>query len=464
MSKKSKGQIFTPEYLVKDILNFAHYCTKEILRKNIIDHSCGTGAFLKEVVFRYCSVFLEYSNNLDELKQELQLYIHGIELDKDAYIICINDLNQTVEQFGLADVHWDILNTDALSCTKFNGKMDFVVGNPPYVRVHNLEDYDAVKSFSFADNGMTDLYIVFFELGFNMLSPIGIMCIITPSSWLSSGAGKTLRKYISSKKNLSGIIDLEHFQAFEATTYTMISRFESINQNLVEYNTYNGEKHFVGNLLYEDFIINDKFYFLPQNELRKISKLYSSSVEKRAFVKNGFATLADKIFIGNFDFSECTIDVIKASSGKWFKCFYPYDKDGKPLSLEFIKEQFPSAYNYIITQKEILLKRDAEDSQNWHLFGRTQALSDVKKYKIAINSIIKDIESIKLNEVHSGKGVYSGLYILTDIDFSRIESILKSDEFIQYVKALKNYKSGGYYTFSSKELELYINYKIGGLL
>ena len=51
-------------------------------------------------------------------------------------------------------------------------------------------------------------------------------------------------------------------------------------------------------------------------------------------VKNGFATLADKVFIGDFDFTEGTIDILKASTGKWSKCIYPYDKKGKPLLLK----------------------------------------------------------------------------------------------------------------------------------
>lgn len=44
----------------------------------------------------------------------------------------------------------DILNQDALSVSCFDGKMDFVVGNPPYVRVHNLADrYHNVKHLRF---------------------------------------------------------------------------------------------------------------------------------------------------------------------------------------------------------------------------------------------------------------------------------------------------------------------------
>ena len=94
------------------------------------------------------------------------------------------------------------------------------------------------------------------------------------------------------------------------------------------------------------------------------------------------------------------------------------------------------------------------------LFGRTQAIRDVAVNKYAINTIIKNKNSIHLEIVAAGKGVYSGLYILTDIDWEIIKDLIISDDFICYIKMLKNYKSGGYYTYSSKDLEQYLNYKL----
>ena len=177
-------------------------------------------------------------------------------------------------------------------------------------------------------------------------------------------------------------------------------------------------------------------------------------------MKNGFATLADKVFIGDFDFNEGTIEILKASTGKWSKCIYPYDNMGKPLPLDFFKEN-QEAYLHLLDNVEKLSKgRDIEGDQYWYLFGRTQALKDVSKMKYAINTIIKDRNSIKLEKVPEGKGLYSGLYILTDIEFEEIQELIYSIDFIDYIKLLKNYKSGGYYTFASKDLEQYLNYKL----
>ena len=462
---KQHGRVYTPDYLVKVILDFGGYDKLDIIKKHVIDNSCGDGAFLKEIVKRYCNKFLKESNDLEELKGELEMFIHGIELDAEECKSCIQNLNILVAEFGLSNIKWDIINADTLSIDKYNGKMDFVFGNPPYVRVHNLENsYDTVKKFRFAEQGMTDLFIVFFEIGFKMLSKDGVMCLITPSSWLSSKAGNNLRKYIKQHKNLSGLIDLEHYQPFEATTYTLISRFQnSKHLENIEYNNFDENlltKYFQSNLSLEEISIGDYFYLSDSDKLSELREIKTGYSYQYVYVKNGFATLADKVFIGDFDFNEGTIDILKASTGKWSKCIYPYNNQGRPLTLENFKKN-KLAYMQLLSHIDQLSKsRDIEGDEYWYLFGRTQALKDVSKMKYAINTIIKDQNSIKLEKVPAGKGIYSGLYILTEIEFEEIEQLIYSDDFVAYIKSLKNYKSGGYYTFTSKDLEQYLNFKL----
>lgn len=462
---KQHGRVYTPDYLVKVILDFGGYDNSAILKKHVIDNSCGDGAFLQEIVKRYCSTFLEKHQNLNELKSDLETFVHGIELDADECRSCIQNLDKIVAEFGILAVQWDIINADTLTFDKFNRGMDYVFGNPPYVRVHNLEkSYDAVKQYKFAEGGMTDLFIVFFEIGFNMLSKDGMMCLITPSSWLSSKAGKNLRKHIQVFDNLSGLIDLEHFQPFEATTYTLISRFQNPKSfDKIEYCTFdegNHKKRFENFLSLREMKIGDCFYLANREKLSELRVIRTEHSYPYVSVKNGFATLADKVFIGDFDFKKGTIDILKASTGKWSKCIYPYDKTGKPLSLEdFMKNK--KAYQQLLFHSDKLTKgRDIDDDKYWYLFGRTQALKDVSKMKYAINTIVKDKNSIKLEKVTEGKGLYSGLYILTEIEFEEIQKLIISDDFIDYIKLLKNYKSGGYYTFASKDLEHFLNFKL----
>lgn len=466
--KKANGVVYTPSFIVETMLDMIGY-SNGIRGKHIIDNSCGDGSFLVEIVKRYCLDFLKYSSDISLLSSDLSTFIHGIDNDPEAIDVCINRVNEVVQNFGILGVGWDITCEDSLSTSRFDGKMDFVVGNPPYVRVHNLGDsYDKVKKYYFAEKGMIDLYIVFFEIGFKMLNGDGKLAYITPSSFLRSKAGTNLRKYITRKRNLFKVVDLGHYQPFSATTYTLISVFENKSHNEVSYHSFD-EKNlrpiFIQDIPYDKFLIEGKFYFSNLDQLKKMREIEDKFkiLKKKLVVKNGFATLADDVFIGDFKFSEGTIDVIKASTGKWQKCIFPYKEDGTPLN-ESELSQYKEAYTHLLLHRKRLEKRDS-DAIFWYLFGRSQAIKDVWKDKIAINTIIRRINDIKLTKVPAGKGVYSGLYIIIEKDVSenQVYEAILSDDFIDYIKTLKNYKSGGYYSFSAVELEKFLNYKFGGM-
>jgi adenine-specific DNA-methyltransferase len=147
--------------------------------------------------------------------------------------------------------------------------------------------------------------------------------------------------------------------------------------------------------------------------------------------------------------------VIKSSTGNWSKCIYPYDEDGKLVSEGLISEQSPLKYKWLCENRERLEARAT--TEPWYAFGRTQAINDTYKDKWAIKSIIKNLSDVNPVKAPAGTGVYGGLYIICE-DESQLDC-LKTEEFLDYVKLLKKYKSGGYYTFSSKDLENYLNWK-----
>ena len=466
---KHSGQVFTPNYLVNLILDEAQYCGPGILQRHCMENSCGDGAFLVEIVRRYVHEHRQAHGSDEGLTEDLSRYIHGIELDSTAYECCIANLNDLSSELGIGEITWDIHNSNALTTTLFDNSMDCVIGNPPYVRVHNLDNsYSEVKKYSFASGGMTDLFLVFFELGFRMLKTGGRLCYITPSSWLNSVAGSKLRDYIRHNRCWLSAIDLGHFQPFKATTYTLISLFEKgVRNDHVKYHSFSPSmlcKRFVAALPLADIDTGGYFYLSTPSTLKTLKSILNSSTPKYVTAKNGFATLSDKVFIrAEFPFSRYLIPTIKASTGKWYKAFFPYDSNGVPIPKDKVFTD-PGIREYLYSQRENLLKGGNENTNsNWHLYGRTQALKDVFREKLAVNTTIKNVQSIKVNLVPRGCGIYSGLYILSDFDFGLIRAIICTEDFISFVSSLKKYKSGGYYTFNSRDLELYVNYSLDEL-
>lgn len=462
-TEKLNGRFYTPEFIVNNVLDLSSYHGQTILKKHAIDNSCGDGAFLVAIVNRYCREFLKISSDLTTLSDELSFYIHGIEIDETESKKCIDNLNSTVRQFGLNNVCWDINCADTLTIDKYNGKMDFVLGNPPYVRVHNLgTSFEHIKKFTFAQNGMTDLYIVFYEIGLKMLNENGVLGYITPSSFFNSLAGKYMRLHLVNNNLLDKIVDLKHFQAFTATTYTTITILKNNRQHTTteyyQFEDKNNFPYYVDTLSVEDYYISDNFYFADKKKLAELKNILTFNSAKDHFaVKNGFATLADSFFIGNFDFDEFTIPIIKASTGKQYKCIFPYSQ-GRLVPFEDLTAN-TNIKNYFETHKDLLLKRSLEKNSDWYGFGRTQGINDVYRCKYAINALIKTQFDLKLIKCDKGVGVYSGLYILTEVPESELKEMLYSEDFISYISLLGKYKSGGYYTFSSKDLKNYLEYK-----
>ena len=72
--------VFTPKNIVSQMLGL--YKTS-LLKKYILEPSCGDGAFLCAIVERYIKEFLAKNKDLNQLKVELETFIYGIEIDNE---------------------------------------------------------------------------------------------------------------------------------------------------------------------------------------------------------------------------------------------------------------------------------------------------------------------------------------------------------------------------------------------
>lgn len=482
VKKKKDGKIFTPKETVwrmlSDILKWdkLKYDGGRVywpnVRKHIIDNSCGDGAFLAVIVDFYIhNVSVTTRRNKKEIKELLETYIHGIELDPVEYEKCIKRLDEVAAMDGIKGVKWDIQNRDALSCHDYDGKMDFVVANPPYIRTHDIEC--DLTGYEFTTEGMKDIYLAFYELGFRMLNETGRMCYIAPSSWFSSLAGQKMRDYVIENRNLEYVEDYGHYQLFEnATTYVAITIFGKEKVDTVRYvhmdRTDDDDGFWEGSsyVPFDEMNVDGKFYFGTPNQLKQMREISEVNKnikrgDKPFQVKNGYATLADGVFIeGDVPWAagdKYVIPATKASTLKWDWCIFPYDDDGNLVSESELEKNAPMEYKLLLEHKDKLLERATEEP--WYAYGRTQAIKDTFKEKWAVKSTIKDLSEPICKRVPPGSGVYGGLYILTE--HPEALKALETQDFMNYVKLLGKYKSGGYYTFSSKELENYLNWSYG---
>lgn len=80
-----------------------------------------------------------------------------------------------------------------------------VIGNPPYVQMQKDKGKlaDELKDEGYVTFKRTgDVYAIFYELGFKVLSPSGIHCFISSSQWLKTNYGRSLRRLLLTKNPL----------------------------------------------------------------------------------------------------------------------------------------------------------------------------------------------------------------------------------------------------------------------
>lgn len=110
------------------------------------------------------------------------------------------------------------------------GGFDSIIGNPPYIRVQELQKWapDECEFYKWryktASKSGYDIYVVFFERSLEFLKKAGLLGFISPHKFWNSTYGEPLRAILSRGKNLSSIVDFTDQQVFHgATTYTAIT-------------------------------------------------------------------------------------------------------------------------------------------------------------------------------------------------------------------------------------------------
>lgn len=421
--KKTHGVVYTPRWIVELILDEAGF---DGARGVVIDPACGDGAFLCAAARR---IMATSGKSGDALRRELESRIVGADVDAAALGKCRANLSAVASGGGVADVRWDLHCSDMLSpelSQQWRGRFDFVVGNPPYIRIQNLgeERRRALqKAWKLCAAGSTDSYIAFMELGMRLLKKGGRLGYITPNTWLKTRAAADLRRFLRLERAVRTLIDFEHWQLFDdATTYCLIAVLEKGARRqsfALAKGDADGNIRRLGRMPFAG--LEDENWILTHpDDLQKLHDLRKgrAPLESLAKIHVGITTLADHCYIfraPEFDgggalirhpFSAAAVEVesamlrpiVKASVLKHSAdeqnryVLFPYQKTNGAHRLmpeDILAEQYPKTYAYLRGIKPALDKRDRgrENPAGWYAFGRSQGLDTSFGEKILTSPI-----------------------------------------------------------------------------
>lgn len=499
---KQNGQVFTPPFIVDLILESMEYDGIDIIHKKILEPSFGQGIFILKIIDKYIDIAKQY--HIDNIEEYMNKNIYGIELNEDLYQQTKILLNDYLSKNGLKEIEWKHLyNEDTLmKYQDFINYFDYIVGNPPYVRVHNFSDNvkEHIKDLEFID-GDTDLYICFYEMSIKMLKQGGKLGFITPNSFLKNSSQKKFRNYLLKNKLVDGIFDFGSSKVFKGySTYTCIALLSKVKEKAsFEYREYEVEKEKVCNTIYykdiEVSLLNKPWQFSSKENMDFLNeiKCRKEFIKNIAIVQNGIATNNDKIFINKvyedkentkkyygkhfedrkivyFNGYEIESDILRrcVKESKYngimdnLYVLFPYYKKAKgenfvPIDERVLKEKYPKAYKYLKDNYNDLLNRDMDKNAKWYVFGRSQGLLNMESKKIIFKHIInKTSPSIIPYILDEDIVVYSGIYTIpNNYSINKLIHIFQSKDFEKYVTLVGKDMSGGYITISTKNVSEY---------
>jgi adenine-specific DNA-methyltransferase len=404
-TQKLLGQIYTPPFIVEKILDEIGFNLPSIIGKTILDPACGDGRFLEEVANR----IIEFSP-IEQLEENL-LCIHGWDIDEEAIELCKNNLNNLISSLNIF-VDWNIKICNSIKKLPKNDlfnfteveKFDFIVGNPPYIRIQHLDEDNRrfiQQNYRFCQSGSTDIYIAFYELCYHLLSDNGICGLITPNTFFYTETGKVLRDFLVRNKAIKQISNYADIQVFDnATTYSAVLIFDKKKNDKFLFQQAYSKLDFLSREIELTEVQNQKFW---QLSTEKASNTEGVKLKDICKIHVGITTLCDKAYI----FSIEPIDekyvwantklkgkikiereilkpivkgsLLKSSQDKIKEyVLFPYQKiNGKnQIISEEILRGYPFAYQYLVSVKDELDKRDngQKNTVAWYAFGRSQGL------------------------------------------------------------------------------------------
>ena len=100
---------------------------------------------------------------------------------------------------------------------------DVVIGNPPYVRQEKIKSLKpTLKKQYDCYTGTADLYVYFYERGFQLLRDNGILTYISSNKYFRSAYGKKLRDFFTRQCTVSQLIDFGDAPVFTSIAYPSI--------------------------------------------------------------------------------------------------------------------------------------------------------------------------------------------------------------------------------------------------
>ncbi len=220
------GVVYTRPWVADLVLDLAGYVPEANLVDAIaVEPSCGNGGFLESMIRRLSSSCRRQKRSLRDCESSIMAFdlspsavSASRERAESVLVACGWDVgtSQEIARTWIRDADF-LLDAD-LDMLGLGGGVDFVVGNPPYVRLESIDQTvaEVYRRRYRTMIGRADLYVGFFERALEMLTPGGLCAFICADRWMLNQYGSRLRKLITSGGfSVEAVVEMHRADAFQ---------------------------------------------------------------------------------------------------------------------------------------------------------------------------------------------------------------------------------------------------------
>lgn len=224
------GAVFTKQWVVELVLDLCGYTADaRLFERRIVEPSCGHGAFVEVIAGR----LIDSCATHDVPFEAAHTAIVAMDIDPGSVHATTERVTQALLRRDIpADTveslckSW-IRQGDFLDNARDLPKADWVVGNPPYVRIEDVskETMTRYRRAWPTMSGRADVYVGFYEAGMHLLVPEGRLAFICADRWMRNRYGAGLRRLIEDEYAMDACIVMHAVDAFE----DRVSAYPAIN-------------------------------------------------------------------------------------------------------------------------------------------------------------------------------------------------------------------------------------------
>ncbi len=214
------GEVPTKRWVVELILDLAGYTPdKDLGALTAVEPCFGRGAFLFPMIDRLLASADAHGRSVADCANAIEAVdiqtknVRDITIAVDHHLSWSGVPDKVAKKLARA---W-LRQGDYLLEMPTKRTADFVIGNPPYIR---LEDMDPKLVAEYRSNwkamsGRADIYVGFYEKGLRTLRPGGTLAFICADRWMLNAYGKDLRRLITDTYSVAAVLSMHDVDAFE---------------------------------------------------------------------------------------------------------------------------------------------------------------------------------------------------------------------------------------------------------